>query len=104
MFDQQKHEYHRTANPRGLPTRLSPKLAKQILPSTGYCIELLMPNNPIRCTSYYIHIKSIYVSAYSSNNLRHSSVLTNDRTALSDGQLTRVNNNKNIVRAEKYNN
>ena len=50
MFDQQKHEYHRTANPRGLPTRLSPKLARKILQSTGYFIELLMPkDNPIRC-------------------------------------------------------
>ena len=51
-----KHEYHRKANPRGLPTRLSPKLARQILQSTGYCIELLMPkgtlirmDNHIRC-------------------------------------------------------
>ena len=52
-------------------------------------------NNPIRCTSYYIHIKSIYVSAYSYNKSKHSSVLTNDRTALSDGQLTRVDNNNN---------
>ena len=51
-----KHEYHRKANPRGLPTRLSPKLARQILQSTGYFIELLMPkgtlirmDNHIRC-------------------------------------------------------
>ena len=53
MFEQQKHEYHRTANPRGLPTRLSPKLAKQILPSTGYCIELLMPKGTLL---YVVHL------------------------------------------------
>ena len=53
MFDQQKHEYHRTANPRGLPTRLSPKLAKQIVPSTGYCIELSMPKGIIL---YVVHL------------------------------------------------
>ena len=43
MFDQQKHEYHQRANSQDIPTRLSPKLAKQIVPSPGYCIELLMP-------------------------------------------------------------
>ena len=47
-------------------------------------------NNPIRCTSNQICVQFIYFSAYSSNKLTHSSVLTNDRTALSDGQLTRV--------------
>ena len=60
MFDQQKHEYHRTANPRGLPTRLSPKLVKQILPSTGYCIELSMPKGTlILCVIHLIKIMLI---------------------------------------------
>ena len=50
---------------------------------------------------YIISFKNI--SAHSSNKSKHSYVLTNDRTALSDGQLTRVDdNNNNLLINSKF--